>query len=224
MGDAFIVRRGGMADAFAVIAVAYPEGSACTCTKGSKTLRAKDTSGYFLFLIPEAGTWTVSCTDGTKTKSQNVVIQWQYEAQWVQLAYTFDIIRDGELKNGFVFSRAEWETGQATTFGTADGAFFLEGNQGCGGYVSQMIDFSPFSELTIDSAKNWNQWSYVSVTDSTSWEDGAGNFIVNHRDADPYQRKTYKLDVSSVSGEHYFKIHGYTDGTQKFNIYNIWLE
>lgn len=33
MGDAFIVRRGGMADAFAVIAVAYPEGSVCTCSK-----------------------------------------------------------------------------------------------------------------------------------------------------------------------------------------------
>lgn len=95
MGEAFIVRRGG-APAFAVIGVTYPAGSVCTCTKGTKTLRAKDTSGSFPFLIPEAGTWIVSCTDGTRTKSQNVVIDRQYQAENVVLAYARYIYNAGD--------------------------------------------------------------------------------------------------------------------------------
>lgn len=53
---------GGLANAFAAIAVTYPAGSTCTCTNGAKTLKAKDTGGSWLFPIPEAGTWTVRYT------------------------------------------------------------------------------------------------------------------------------------------------------------------
>lgn len=58
---------GGTGKAYAAISVTYPIGSVCTCSNGSKTLKAKDTSGSFLFLVPSGGEWTVSCTDGTDT-------------------------------------------------------------------------------------------------------------------------------------------------------------
>lgn len=51
MGDAFITRRGGgIKEGYALIAVTYPSGSVCTCMNGSKTLKAKDTSGAFCLL------------------------------------------------------------------------------------------------------------------------------------------------------------------------------
>lgn len=65
---------GGAANAFAAIAVTYPAGSSCTCSSGTKTLRAKDTSGSCLFLIPSAGTWTVSYTNGSKSDSREIGI------------------------------------------------------------------------------------------------------------------------------------------------------
>jgi hypothetical protein len=67
VGEAFITRRGGSsAKVYAVIGVTYPTGSTCTCTDGVKTLTAKDTTGKALFVIPSAGTWTVTAVSGSK--------------------------------------------------------------------------------------------------------------------------------------------------------------
>lgn len=72
---------------FAVIAVTYPAGSTCTCVNGAKTYTAKDTSGQWIFRIPSAGTWTVTATDGTNTKSQEVIITVEQQGEKVTLAY-----------------------------------------------------------------------------------------------------------------------------------------
>ena len=63
MGEAFITRRGGGIP-YAVIGVTYPSGSVCTCTNGTRTMTAKDTTGKALFVIPTAGTWTVKAVSG----------------------------------------------------------------------------------------------------------------------------------------------------------------
>ena len=78
--------------AWAYIAVTYPAGSTCTATNGTTTLTAQGTSGLYVFQIPEPTTtpetWTVSCTDGTKTKSATVEISTQYSATNVALRYS----------------------------------------------------------------------------------------------------------------------------------------
>lgn len=71
----------------ASIAVTYPEGSTCTCSDGSTTLTAPDTSGSYTFQVPNAGTWTVSCTDGSDTDSIAVTITTDGESQSVELTY-----------------------------------------------------------------------------------------------------------------------------------------
>lgn len=72
---------------FAAIGVTYPAGSTLTCTKGTTTLKAETTSGQWVFAIPEAGTWTVTATNGTNTKSQNVSIASEGQLESVTLAY-----------------------------------------------------------------------------------------------------------------------------------------
>ena len=64
---------GGAGELRSVIAVTYPEGSVCTCSNGTKTLKAKDTSGKALFNVT-VGEWTVSCTDGSETAIKTVSI------------------------------------------------------------------------------------------------------------------------------------------------------
>ena len=65
-----------------IIAVTYPSGSICTC--GGK--KAKDTSGKALFNV-KAGTYTVSCTDGSRTTSKTVSITTEGQGECVTLSY-----------------------------------------------------------------------------------------------------------------------------------------
>ena len=82
---------GAVSTAWAYIAVTYPAGSACTATNGSATLSAQGTSGLYVFEIPQPitapETWTVTCTDGTKTKSATAEISAQYSSVAVTLVY-----------------------------------------------------------------------------------------------------------------------------------------
>lgn len=78
---------GGGGKAFAFIVVTYPSGSTCTCTDGTKVLKAKGTTGSFVFNIPYAGTWTVSCTDGTDTATEDIVISTKGQSESVDLSY-----------------------------------------------------------------------------------------------------------------------------------------
>lgn len=83
---------GSAGPAFAYIRVSYPEGSICTATSGTKTITAADTSGLYIFPIPEPSSasedWTVSCTDNTNTKSDTITISSQYQIESISLAYS----------------------------------------------------------------------------------------------------------------------------------------
>lgn len=80
----------------ATINVTYPAGSTCTATDGVTTLQAPDTTGTWACIVPNAGTWTVSCTDGTKTQSSTVSISTDGESKSVTLAYELYLYKDGE--------------------------------------------------------------------------------------------------------------------------------
>lgn len=84
---------GGGGMAYAYIGVIYDAGATVTCTDGNKTYRAKDTSGLYTFPVPYAGTWVVTATDGTQTKSESVVITslWQ------------DVVADLSFWDGTIF-------------------------------------------------------------------------------------------------------------------------
>lgn len=78
----------------AVIAVTYPEGSVCTCSNGTKTMKAKDTSGKALFNVA-VGEWTVSCTDGSRTRSTQVSITAEGQSKSVTLNYELVLFGNG---------------------------------------------------------------------------------------------------------------------------------
>ena len=86
----------GEAAPYAVISVTYPAGSVCTCAKGTKTYKAKNTSGRALFAVPEVGDWTVSCTDGTQTASTTVSITADGQNATATLAYNLRLFDNGD--------------------------------------------------------------------------------------------------------------------------------
>lgn len=96
MADAFIVKRGGgIGKLFAVIPAIYPAGATCTCSNGTKTLTAPDTSGKALFAIPEAGTWTVKAVLGDKSNSKSVSITTQGQMETVELSFELVLFENG---------------------------------------------------------------------------------------------------------------------------------
>lgn len=94
MGEAFITRRGG-GTPYAAIGVTYPSGSVCTCTNGTLTLTAKDTSGKALFVIPSAGTWTVTAVSGSKSTSKAVSITAEGQVETVTLMFELLLFNNG---------------------------------------------------------------------------------------------------------------------------------
>ena len=58
----------------ASIVVSYPVGSTLTATNGSITLTATDTTGNYTFVVPMAGTWTITATDGNNTATTEVIV------------------------------------------------------------------------------------------------------------------------------------------------------
>lgn len=81
---------------YAVIDVTYPEGAVCTCTKGARTLKAKDTGGHWLFLIPESGEWTLECTNGVDTDTETVNVT-EEKAYTVELSFRTYYFKNGDI-------------------------------------------------------------------------------------------------------------------------------
>jgi hypothetical protein len=96
MSEAFLMRRGGSVNnAYALVAVSYPADSTCTAAKGTKTLTARSSNGAYCFSIPEAGTWTITITDGTNTATQDVVISSAGQVEKVTLVYEYSLYNSG---------------------------------------------------------------------------------------------------------------------------------
>jgi hypothetical protein len=86
----------GTGKLFAAIGVTFPAGSTLTCTNGTKTLKAKTTSGQWVFAIPAAGTWTVKAVSGSNTKSQSVSITKEGQFESVTLSFQLILFDGGD--------------------------------------------------------------------------------------------------------------------------------
>lgn len=71
----------------AYISVTYPAGSTCKVTDGTTTLTAPNTSGSYIFIVPNIGTWTVSCSSGSNNTSTTVSITADGQNSSVTLSY-----------------------------------------------------------------------------------------------------------------------------------------
>nr|DAH10163.1 MAG TPA: hypothetical protein [Caudoviricetes sp.] len=136
MGEAFITRRGG-GTPYAAIGVTYPSGSVCTCTNGTLTLTAKDTSGKAIFVIPSAGTWTVTAVSGSKSTSKTVSITAEGQVETVTLMFETILWEAGSDQNtsltgGFGTNNTSYASyvtvGDSTVTITGNRTYFGEGS------------------------------------------------------------------------------------------------
>lgn len=158
------VLPGGSGKVYAVIGVTYPPGSTCTCTSGSKTLTAKDTTGKALFVIPSAGTWTVKAVNGSKSKSKAVSITAEGQVEVVTLIFETILWEAGADQNtsitgGFAANDTNYVTvgdstvtitGNRTYFGSGSHEWSYSGNF----YTKSKVSKGEFAYFCANVTKN----------------------------------------------------------------------
>ena len=163
MGEAFITRRGG-GTPYAAIGVTYPSGSVCTCTNGTLTLTAKDTSGKAIFVIPSAGTWTVKAVSGSKSTSKTVSITAEGQVETVTLMFETILWEAGSDQNtsltgGFAANDTNYVTigdstvtiiGNRTYFGEGSNNWSYSGNF----YTKQKVAKGEFEYFCVNVITN----------------------------------------------------------------------
>lgn len=194
----------------ATINITYPAGSTCTCSDGTTTLSAPDTSGTWVCTVPNAGKWTVSSTDGDKSKSADVVITTDGQTENITLQYITHLFNNGDTCDAIT---GGWGTG-ATSAGSASIsgqqisiAANAQKNFSCG--PKNKIDVSEYKALsvTVDSIDNGSLSVYLYAT---SISNPAAKVTTS-------TTGTVSLDISSVSGANTVMLSFYSEkgGTVK---------
>lgn len=107
----------------ATINITYPAGSTCTCSDGTTTLSAPDTSGTWTCIVPNAGTWTATATDGVENTSESVSITTDGQIAAIELSYLLWLYKSGNTYNAVT---GGWSVSEhPSTGGTFDGILTL---------------------------------------------------------------------------------------------------
>lgn len=217
---------------YAVIGVTYPSGSTCTCTNGSKTLTAKDTTGKALFIIPSAGTWTVKAVSGSKSTNKAVSITAEGQVETVTLAYELVLFNNG------VVSGYAWNSSNNNGYGdgkVSNGLIYLYG------YTwDNNISLQPgWGEIGISSAIGLSDYSTLKVRlKKIDSADGTAKIQVGTTAlGDNTATKTVtltagtttSLDISSITGSKYISLYAKSNTGAYGNMIKayfdkVWLE
>lgn len=107
----------------ATINITYPAGSTCTCSDGTTTLSAPDTSGTWACIVPNAGTWTATATDGVENTSESVSITTDGQIVAIELSYLLWLYKSGNTYNAVT---GGWSVSKhPSTGGSFDGVLTL---------------------------------------------------------------------------------------------------
>ena len=179
----------------ATINITYPAGSTCTCSDGTTTLSAPDTSGTWACIVPNAGTWTVTSTSETETDSKAVTITTDGQSISVELSYALflfkpnapsDIIA-GEWEipgNGTVTAEAELTVSSVNAYGN---------NRSLSARTKGQIDLTEYGTLQATCK--------ASGGSDTKLEVYSGSSVVAST-AIGTDLTTVTVDISALSGLH----------------------
>ena len=152
MGEGIICKKGGVQmqtveSTHALICAKFPARSSCVCSRGSESFTAEGGMGLAAFAVTENGTWTVTISDGTRSRSGSVSINAAGEIKTIQINYPSDPVVS---ESGVLLSA---ENGLASGYslgGNArmNGNAIRETNSG-GFWISPAIDLTGYSTVTM---------------------------------------------------------------------------
>lgn len=152
MGEGILCKKGSIltqtaVSDYALICAKYPTGSSCACSKGSESFTAEGGTGLAAFAVTGSGVWTVTISDGMRTKSGSVTISAAGEVKTIQLSYPSDPVVSEEgvllsaqngLANGYSLG------GNASMNGNA-----IRERDGGGFWLRPAVNLSGYSTLSV---------------------------------------------------------------------------
>ena len=221
--------------AFGYIVANFPTtATSCTCSSGGTVLEADAAGlarGQFVFEVPAAGTWTVTATDGTNTKTQEVSITAKGQGENVELDYELYLFKAGTgVLTGYSVTSLE-SKGNFSNTDYIEWATTSQANIGNEFQFQPAVDFSKYKTLFVElqctgrysssqtdviiaitekfrPTENINSWNTLS---KVSTKDDSYNT----------NRHTVLIDVTAITSSSYVTIraHGISG-----KLYNVWLE
>lgn len=179
----------------ATIDITYPAGSTCTCSDGTTTLSAPDTSGTWACIVPNAGTWTVTSTSGKETDSKTVTITTDGQSISVELSYALFLFKPNAPSD---IIAGEWEMPGNSTV-TAEAELVVKsvnnynGDRDISARTKGQIDLTEYSTLQATCK--------ASGGSNTKLEVYSGSSVVASA-AIGTNLTTVTVDISALSGLH----------------------
>lgn len=179
----------------ATINITYPAGSTCTCSDGTTTISAPDTSGTWACIVPNAGTWTVTSTSGTETDSKAVTITTDGQSTSVELSYALFLFKPNAPSD---IIAGEWEM-PANSAVTAEAELTVKSvnnfnsNRIISAHTKGQIDLTEYSTLQATCK--------ASGGSDTKLEVYSGSSVVAST-AIGTDLTTVTVDISALSGLH----------------------
>lgn len=179
----------------ATINITYPAGSTCTCSDGTTTLSAPDTSGTWACIVPNAGTWTATSTSETETDSKAVTITTDGQSTSVELSYALFLFKPNAPSD---IIAGEWEMPVNSTV-TAEAELTVKsvnnynGGRSISARTKGQIDLTEYSTLQATCK--------ASGGSDTKLEVYSGSSVVAST-AIGADLTTVTVDISALSGLH----------------------
>lgn len=198
----------------ATINITYPAGSTCTCSDGTTTLSAPDTSGTWACIVPNAGTWTVSSTDGDKSKSADVVITTDGQTESVTLIYITYLFKDGETYDSLT---GGWQ-------GTVNAEkqalqLIVQAGKAQNVYTKSKVDMTDYSTISVKTDANVPNVSLSLIVDDS---------IVASKPVAKAELNTasdeVSLDISNITGSHFIRLYSYSEKGGSRYVYEVSMQ
>lgn len=179
----------------ATINITYPAGSTCTCSDGTTTLTAPDTSGTWVCTVPNAGTWTVTSTSETETDSKAVTITTDGQSTSVELSYALFLFKPNAPSS---IISGEWEMPANSTV-TAEAELTVKsvnnfnGDRNWSARTKGQIDLTEYSTLQATCKASGGSETKLEVYSGSSAVASA---------AIGTDLTTVTVDISALSGLH----------------------
>ena len=216
IGDGIMLGAGGET---ASIVVTAPTGSTVTCTTpGGVVLTATEVRGTWTFAkLKVYGTYTVTATNGTKTATQDVLVDsaTQYD---IELEYKLWLYKDGDecenITGGWI------ATGNVTKNDTSVRLLTNSSN-----YINTVnsVDITGYTKLMVQFTENTaSSWliagrGYDSryIAGSSDYKNADGQMVLN-------QIGILEVDLDTSASNNWISIRGNTSGYATFD--KVWLD
>lgn len=198
----------------ATINVTYPAGSTCTCSDGTTTLTAPNTSGSWTCIVYNAGTWTATATDGDKSKSADVVITTDGQTESVTLLYITYLFKDGETYDSLT---GGWQ-------GTVNAEkqalqLIVQAGKSQNVHTKSKVDMTDYSTISAKTDANIRNVSLTLIIEDSY----AASKPVAKAELDTASDEV-SLDISNITGSHFIRLYSYSEKGGSRYVYEVSMQ